>query len=204
MNDIKEKIYTEQNINGADVTPSYQQVGIQEIAKALQIDETNIRYSIDIFEISPRLPTNHNNETTQPSQQNKLQIKDFNALLLYQYKLLFRQCEFNVSLSINYGLKCRQVAFYDCAFNDKWLIKNLSVDDTFSMENCTFNKDVDFSNGKFLNNVYFNNSHFKGYADFHECEFEKTACFYGATFDNPPKFFTSYFQRESKLCECEM
>ncbi len=75
MNDIKDKIYAEQNINGADVTPSYQQVGIQEIAKALQIDETNIRYSIDIFEISPRLPTNHNNETTQPSQQNKLQIK---------------------------------------------------------------------------------------------------------------------------------
>ncbi|BAM33147.1 conserved hypothetical protein [Helicobacter cinaedi CCUG 18818 = ATCC BAA-847] len=194
MNDIKEKIYTEQNINGADVTPSYQQVGIQEIAKALQIDETNIRYSIDIFEISPRLPTNHNNETTQPSQQNKLQIKDFNALLLYQYKLLFRQCEFNVSLSINYGLKCRQVAFYDCAFNDKWLIKNLSVDDTFSMENCTFNKDVDFSNGKFLNNVYFNNSHFKGYADFHECEFEKTACFYGATFDNPPNFSQAIFK----------
>ncbi len=194
MNDIKEKIDTEQNINGANVTPSYQQVGIQEIAKALQIDEINVRCSIDIFEISPRLPTNHNNETTQPSQQNKLQIKDFNALLLYQYKLLFRQCEFNVSLSIDYGLKCRQVAFYDCAFNDKWLIKNLSVDDTFSMENCTFNKDVNFSNGKFLNNVYFNNSHFKGYADFHECEFEKTACFYGATFDKPPNFSQAIFK----------
>ena len=196
MNDIKEKIDTEQNINGANVTPSYQQVGIQEIAKALQIDEINVRCSIDIFEISPRLPTNHNNETTQPSQQNKLQIKDFNALLLYQYKLLFRQCEFNVSLSIDYGLKCRQVAFYDCAFNDKWLIKNLSVDDTFSMENCTFNKDVNFSNGKFLNNVYFNNSHFKGYADFHECEFEKTACFYGVTFHNKaiPNFSQAIFK----------
>ncbi len=88
------------------------------------------------------------------------------------------------------------MAFYDCAFNDKWLIKNLSVDDTFSMENCIFKKDVDFSNAKFCNDVYFNNSHFKGYADFHECEFEKTACFYGATFHNKaiPNFSQAIFK----------
>ncbi len=142
----------------------YKEIGQQETKQALQIKEEGVVvYSQNSFVVSPRPAVYHDNGTTQPpQQQEKLQINSFDMRILSKYNLIFRQCEFNVDLSMDYGLKCRQVAFYDCAFNDKRLIKNLSVDDTFSMENCTFNKDVDFSNGKFLNNVYFNNSHFKG------------------------------------------
>ncbi|TLD92323.1 hypothetical protein LS74_006030 [Helicobacter magdeburgensis] len=174
----------------------YKEIGQQETKQALQIKEEGVVvYSQNSFVVSPRPAVYHDNGTTQPpQQQEKLQINSFDMRILSKYNLIFRQCEFNVGLSMDYGLKCRQVAFYDCAFNDKWLIKNLSADDTFSMENCTFNKDVDFSNGKFLNNVYFNNSHFKGYADFHECEFEKTACFYGITFEKSPNFSQAIFK----------
>ena len=152
----------------------YKEIGQQEIKQALQIKENgNVICNQDSFMIYPRPPVYHDDETTQPpQQQERLQINSFDMRILSKYNLIFRECEFNAKLLAHYDFKCRSATF----------------------KNCIFKKRVNFSNGKFLDNVYFNNSHFKGYADFHECEFEKTACFYGATFEKSPNFSQAIFK----------
>ena len=152
----------------------YKEIGQQEIKQALQIKENgNVICNQDSFMIYPRPPVYHDDETTQPpQQQERLQINSFDMRILSKYNLIFRECEFNAKLLAHYDFKCRSATF----------------------KNCIFKKRVNFSNGKFLDNVYFNNSHFKGYADFHECEFEKTACFYGVTFEKSPNFSQTIFK----------
>lgn len=174
----------------------YKEIGQQEIRQALQIKENgNVICGQDNFMISPRPAVYHDNGTTQPpQQQEKLQINSFDMRILSKYNLIFRQCEFNVELLAHYDFKCRLATFYNCVFNHKCLMKNLSANNVFSMSECIFNDIVNFSGSKFESSLFFEFSIFNEYVNFSECNFHKSASFYGTRFEKPPNFSQAIFK----------